>query len=136
MLPTPRTESFRNAQENGSLDVVRQPSNRAPGPVAVPEVAGRRSGRYPSIHQTIVPLRPSSGRGHLASDVMRAFRFSQGARIQVKRGSFPMAGDLIGKSGVVLELDDYRPGRYGVVLDTETEVRDFSEDELEPYKGA
>jgi hypothetical protein len=47
-----------------------------------------------------------------------------------------MAGDLIGKSGVVLELDDYRPGRYGVVLDTETEVRDFSEDELEPYKGA
>jgi len=136
MIPTRKTESFRNEPQNGSFDVVRQPSNLASGPVVAPEVAGRRSGRYPSIHQAIVPLRPSAGRGHLASDVMRAFLFPQGARIQVKRGSFPMAGDLIGKSGVVLELDDYRPGRYGVVLDTETEVRDFSEDELEPYKGA
>ena len=65
---------------------------------------------------------------------MRAFLYPQGARVKVKRGSFPVDGDLIGRSGVVLELDDYRPGRYGVVLDTETEVRDFSEDELEPMK--
>jgi len=67
---------------------------------------------------------------------MRAFLFPQGARVQVKRGSFPLAGDLIGRTGVVVELDEYRPGRYGVVLDAETEVRDFSEDELEPLKNA
>jgi hypothetical protein len=66
---------------------------------------------------------------------MRAFLYPQGARVQVKRGSFPMAGDLVGRTGVVVELDDYRPGRYGVILDAETQVRDFSEDELEPTKG-
>jgi hypothetical protein len=32
----------------------------------------------------------------------------------------------------VVELSDYRPGRYGVVLDGEEQVRDFHESELEP----
>jgi len=67
---------------------------------------------------------------------MRAFLFPAGARVSVKKGSFPISADLIGKTGVILELDDYRPGRYGVVLDTETQVRDFSEDELEPSQGS
>jgi len=67
--------------------------------------------------------------------MIRAFLHSQGARVKIKRGSFPLGGDLIGKTGVVVELDDYRPGRYGVVLDAEAKVRDFSEDELEPIQG-
>ncbi len=67
---------------------------------------------------------------------MRALLYPQGARVQVKRGSFPLAWDLIGRTGVVVETGEYRPGRYGVVLDAETEVRDFSEEELEPFKEA
>jgi len=47
-----------------------------------------------------------------------------------------LAWDLIGRTGVVVETGEYRPGRYGVVLDAETEVRDFSEEELEPFKEA
>ena len=69
-----------------------------------------------------------------AIDLMRAFIYPQGTRVAIRAGSFPMAPDLIGKTGVVVELDDYRPGRYGVVLDQETQVRDFSEDELEPVQ--
>jgi hypothetical protein len=46
-----------------------------------------------------------------------------------------MAVDLIGKTGVVVELDDYRPGRYGVALEAEAQIRDFSEDELAPIQG-
>jgi hypothetical protein len=66
---------------------------------------------------------------------MRAFIHPDGARLKVRRGAFPMAPDLIGRTGVVVELDDYRPGRYGVVLDGETAVRDLAEDELEPIRG-
>ncbi len=66
---------------------------------------------------------------------MKAFLFPEGTRVEVKQGAFPMAADLLGRTGVVVELDDHRPGRYGVILDQETEVRDFSEDELEPIEG-
>jgi hypothetical protein len=65
---------------------------------------------------------------------MRAFLYPEGTRVKIKRGSFPMSGDLLGKTGVVVELNDYRPGRYGVVLDGESRVRDFAEDELEPIQ--
>lgn len=54
----------------------------------------------------------------------------QGTRIQVRRGRLPMNPALLGRSGTVVELSDYRPGRYGVVLDGEDEVREFREDEL------
>lgn len=57
--------------------------------------------------------------------------FPQGTRIRVQRGSLPMDADLLGREGVVVELSDYEPGRYGVVLDGEEEVREFAEDELE-----
>lgn len=61
---------------------------------------------------------------------------SQGTRIRVKRGRFPMDADLLGRTGVVVEIDDHRPGRYGVVLDGEEQVREFVEDELEPLEEA
>ena len=62
---------------------------------------------------------------------MRTFVFPQGTRVRIRRGRFPMAADLVNREGTVVFLDDYRPGRYGVVLDGEEDRRDFSEDELE-----
>lgn len=47
-----------------------------------------------------------------------------------------MDPDLVDRSGLVVRVDDYRPGRYGVVLDGEDEVRDFAEDELELLEAA
>jgi len=62
---------------------------------------------------------------------MRTFVYPQGTRVRVRRGRFPMAKELLAREGTVVFLDDYRPGRYGVVLDDEQDRRDFSEDELE-----
>ena len=59
----------------------------------------------------------------------------QGSRVKVRRGRLPMNAALIGRSGTVVELSDYRPGRYGVVLDGEDEVREFREDELSRLEG-
>jgi hypothetical protein len=42
---------------------------------------------------------------------------------------------LIGRSGTVIELSLYRPGRYGVVLDGEDRVREFREDELSRFEA-
>lgn len=62
--------------------------------------------------------------------------FLQGARVRVKRGRFPMDPDLTGREGLVVEMDDHRPQRYGVVLDGEETLRDFAEDELEAVASA
>jgi hypothetical protein len=56
----------------------------------------------------------------------------QGTRVRVRRGRYPLDPRLIGKTGLIVETDDYRPQRYGVVLDEESEQREFDEDELEP----
>jgi hypothetical protein len=58
-----------------------------------------------------------------------------GTRVVVQRGRFPMDPDLLERAGVVVELSDYRPQRYGVVLDGEEQVRDFHESELRPADG-
>jgi hypothetical protein len=55
----------------------------------------------------------------------------QGTRVRIVRGRVPMDAGLIGRTGTVVELSDYRPGRYGVVLDAEEAVREFREDELQ-----
>jgi hypothetical protein len=68
--------------------------------------------------------------------MIRTYRFSQGTRVRVRRGRFPMDPALIGRTGLIVETDDYRPQRYGVVLDEEEEVREFAEDELEPLVDA
>ena len=64
--------------------------------------------------------------------MIRTYRFAQGTRVRVRRGSFPMDPELIGRTGLIVATDDYRPQRYGVVLDEEDEARAFNEDELEP----
>jgi hypothetical protein len=66
---------------------------------------------------------------------MQTFLYSQGTRVRIRRGQFPMDPALSGRSGLIVEYDDYRPQRYGVVLDGEEDVRDFAEDELEPLEA-
>ena len=63
---------------------------------------------------------------------LRTFLHPVGTRVRVKRGRFPIDSGLLDREGLVVFLDDYRPGRYGVVLDGEQDRRDFAEDELEP----
>ena len=63
---------------------------------------------------------------------MKTFRYTPGTRVRVRRGSFPMDPTLVDRTGLIVEIDEYRPQRYGVVLDGETEVRDFVEEELQP----
>lgn len=62
--------------------------------------------------------------------------FPQGTRVRVKRGRFPMDAGLVGRTGLVVQVDDHRPGRFGVVLDGEEEERDFAQDELEVVEEA
>lgn len=62
---------------------------------------------------------------------MRSPVFPQGTRVRLKQGRFPLPAALLGREGLVVFMDDYRPGRYGVVLDGETERHEFGEDELE-----
>jgi hypothetical protein len=67
---------------------------------------------------------------------MRTFRHPPGTRVKLVRGSFPMDPSMIGRTGLIVETDDYRPGRYGVQLDGETGVRDVLEEELVPLADA
>ena len=64
--------------------------------------------------------------------MIKTYRYSQGTRVKVQRGRFPMDSTLIGRTGLIVATDDYRPQRFGVVLDEETQARDFHEDELAP----
>lgn len=66
---------------------------------------------------------------------MREFLYPQGTRVRVRQGKFPMDPTLLSRSGFVAELDTYQPDRYGVLLDGETDVRSFAEDELEPLES-
>lgn len=67
--------------------------------------------------------------------MIKTYVYGQGTRVKVKRGSFPMDPALIGRTGLIVGTDDYRPQRFGVVLDEETTVRDFHEDEIEPLNA-
>jgi hypothetical protein len=54
-----------------------------------------------------------------------------GTRVQIRRGTRPMDPVLVGRTGIVVEADHYRPDRLGVVLDGEGQVRVFAPGELE-----
>lgn len=66
---------------------------------------------------------------------MRSFLFPKGTRVRVKRGHYPLDPDLVGRTGVVYDTSPYRPGKYEVVLDGESAVREFAEEELAPAEG-
>ena len=57
--------------------------------------------------------------------------YAQGTRVRVRRGRYPIDPRHVGRTGLIVATDDYRPQRYGVVLDEESERREFNEDELE-----
>jgi hypothetical protein len=63
--------------------------------------------------------------------VIRTPLYVQGTRVRVRRGRYPIDPQLIGRTGLIVETDDYRPQRFGVVLDEESDQREFNEDELE-----
>jgi hypothetical protein len=62
---------------------------------------------------------------------MKISRFPQGTRIRVRKGRFPMAADLVGRTGLVLRHDPSVADKVGVQLDGESRVRTFTDDELE-----
>lgn len=55
-----------------------------------------------------------------------------GTRVKVVRGSMPLEEAILGREGLVVDASQYRPHRYGVILDGETRVRYFVAEELEP----
>ena len=63
---------------------------------------------------------------------MRTPLYAPGIRVVTRRGTFPLDARLIGRSGLILSVNGYLPVRYGVTLDGETELREFTEDELIP----
>lgn len=59
------------------------------------------------------------------------FIHPRGTRIRIRRGRNPLDAAVVGRRGLVVHLDDYRPGYYGVELDGDSGIRVFTEDELE-----
>jgi hypothetical protein len=62
---------------------------------------------------------------------LKTFIYPQGSVVRVRQGRFPMDPTIVGRTGLVVSVDDYRPEHYGVRLDDETALRDLLEDELE-----
>jgi len=55
----------------------------------------------------------------------------EGGRVRIRRGILPLDASAIGRTGTVIEADEYRSQRYGVILDGEREARYFAPAELE-----
>ena len=66
---------------------------------------------------------------------MRTPLYAPGIRVTTQRGQFPLDVALIGRTGLILSINAVTPVRYGVTLDGESEVREFTEDELVPLSG-
>lgn len=58
-----------------------------------------------------------------------------GARVQIRRGRFPMDPRLIGRTGTVVENSQYTPHQVSVTLDGEAEIRVFNPGEVEVVEG-
>jgi hypothetical protein len=55
----------------------------------------------------------------------------QGARVAIRKGHFPIDPALVGRTGTVIHLMKNSAAKYGIQLDGETQIRVFTEDELE-----
>ncbi|HSM05254.1 MAG TPA: hypothetical protein VK858_11615 [Longimicrobiales bacterium] len=62
---------------------------------------------------------------------LHAAVFPEGTRVRVRAGRLPMVPELPGRVGTVVGTDEYRPRHYAVLLDGESEAREFAQDELE-----
>lgn len=66
---------------------------------------------------------------------MKIFIYPPWTRVRVCHGRFPVDPEMIGRTGRVVKVDEYHPDRYGVVLDGETAIRDFAQEELEAIEA-
>ncbi len=55
----------------------------------------------------------------------------EGTRVRIRRGPLPLEPGVVGRTGSIVEANEYRAHRDGVVLDGEAEVRYFAPAELE-----
>jgi hypothetical protein len=60
---------------------------------------------------------------------------SEGTRVRIRRGVFPLDPVAIGRTGTVVDASEYRSHSYGVVLDGDEDVRFFAPPELEVVQG-
>lgn len=67
---------------------------------------------------------------------IKAALYPQGSRVRVRRGPFPIDGNLLGRTGTVVRVSEHRPDSYGVILDGESRMRELTEKELEPLEKA
>jgi hypothetical protein len=58
-----------------------------------------------------------------------------GVRVRVRRASWPLEAGVEGREGRVTEASEYRPHRYGVLLDGEQGARYFRPEELEALEA-
>lgn len=63
------------------------------------------------------------------------FIHPQGTRVRIVRGDRPLDAATVGRTGLVVHLDAYRQGYYGIQLDGDSDIRVFAVDELEPEGG-
>jgi hypothetical protein len=56
---------------------------------------------------------------------------SQGTRVRIRRGDYPVDASLVGRQATVIHLHRNMPRRYAVQLDGESGLRSFDESELE-----
>jgi hypothetical protein len=68
--------------------------------------------------------------------VVKIQLYPQGSRVRVRRGSFPIDPNVLGRPGTVVHLLKGGGDRYGVQFDGEDRIRVFAEDELEPLASA
>lgn len=59
----------------------------------------------------------------------------RGTRVEVKRGPFPSAAALIGRTGAVVEHSTYFPHKVDVALDGDPRMHTFAPVELEILEG-
>jgi hypothetical protein len=60
----------------------------------------------------------------------------EGTRVKIRRADMPLQSGVVGRTGMVVDSDPYRPNRYGVILDGEVQVRYFAPNELEHAEQA
>jgi hypothetical protein len=55
----------------------------------------------------------------------------EGSRVRIRQSTFPQDPALLGRTGTVVNVSEYRTQNVGVALDGTTDVRFFAPEELE-----
>lgn len=62
--------------------------------------------------------------------------YPPGTRIMVRRAGLPLDPALVGRTGVVVMSDEYRPNAYTVLLDGDKEARVLARNEVAATEAA